>query len=186
MSVSYKHDFDGWEIAVARSVVGRFLAAHPGFQGHEKEDLIQECLIHWFRHRDTYDPKRGAARTTYMGAILERRLAEIMRGELTDLRRVNQTAVSLDEPLGDEPEAKSRGDSIPAPDEIAPTEQALDIACAMANLSPAQRALCDLLSQELPMTEIADMLDRSRSTLYDEIKRIRKLFIDAGLDDQAR
>ena len=52
----------------------------------------------------------------------------------------------------------------------------------MQNLTPHQRRLCELLIQHgFNVKEVAEQLRIPRGTLYEEIKRIRKIFADQGL-----
>jgi DNA-directed RNA polymerase specialized sigma24 family protein len=54
----------------------------------------------------------------------------------------------------------------------------------MSRLTPEQRRLCDLLgAQGLSIKEASEKLRIPRATLYEEIKRIRKIFALHGLDD---
>ena len=60
----------------------------------------------------------------------------------------------------------------------------IDLARAMQKLTPRQRRLCALLGEEgLSIKEAAARLRIPRGTLYEEIKRIRKVFADHGLGD---
>jgi RNA polymerase sigma-70 factor (ECF subfamily) len=52
----------------------------------------------------------------------------------------------------------------------------------MALLTPAQQRLCQLLGEEgLSIKEAAERLRIPRGTLYEEIKRIRRIFDQQGL-----
>ena len=54
----------------------------------------------------------------------------------------------------------------------------------MAQLTPAQQRLCVMLGHEgLSIKEAAEQLRIPRGTLYEEIKRIRKIFAEHGLDE---
>ena len=60
----------------------------------------------------------------------------------------------------------------------------LDLLRVLARLTPAQQRLCVMLGQEgLSIKEAAEQLRIPRGTLYEEIKRIRKVFAEHGLDD---
>jgi RNA polymerase sigma-70 factor (ECF subfamily) len=60
----------------------------------------------------------------------------------------------------------------------------IDVARALDRLTPAQRRLCVMLGEEgLSIKEAAERLRIPRGTLYEEIKRIRKVFADYGLGD---
>ena len=58
----------------------------------------------------------------------------------------------------------------------------IDLARAMALLTSAQQRLCQLLGEEgLSIKEAAERLRIPRGTLYEEIKRIRRIFDQQGL-----
>ncbi len=60
----------------------------------------------------------------------------------------------------------------------------IDLTRVMTLLTPAQRRLCQMLGEEgLSIKEAAERLRIPRGTLYEEIKRIRKVFADQGLGD---
>ena len=60
----------------------------------------------------------------------------------------------------------------------------IDVARAMERLTPVQRRLCQMLGQEgLSIKEAAERLRIPRGTIYEQIKRIRKVFADQGLGD---
>ena len=60
----------------------------------------------------------------------------------------------------------------------------IDLLPALAILTPAQRQLCLMLGEQgLSIKEAAEHLQVPRGTLYEEIKRIRKIFTDQGLAD---
>jgi RNA polymerase sigma-70 factor (ECF subfamily) len=54
----------------------------------------------------------------------------------------------------------------------------------MSRLTPEQRRLCELLGEQgLSIKEAAEKLRIPRATLYEEIRRIRRIFALYGLDD---
>ena len=58
----------------------------------------------------------------------------------------------------------------------------MDLLRAVSRLTPAQQRLCAMLGAEgLSVKEAAEQLRIPRGTLYEEIKRIRKVFADHGL-----
>jgi len=83
--------FENWEIAVAKNVVSSFLKSNK-IREYTLDDLLQECLLHWYQKRGKYRSDRKATRQTFMGHILRRRLQEILREHLADKRKVNQVA----------------------------------------------------------------------------------------------
>ncbi|BAP89129.1 putative uncharacterized protein [Burkholderiales bacterium GJ-E10] len=60
----------------------------------------------------------------------------------------------------------------------------IDLARVLVQLTPAQRRLCAMLGEDgLSIKEAAERLRIPRGTLYEEIKRIRKIFADHGIGD---
>ena len=63
----------------------------------------------------------------------------------------------------------------------------LDLARALARLTPRQRELCRLLlEQDISMVEASQRLGVPRSTLYEELKHIRTIFKALGMDAHLR
>lgn len=76
----------------------------------------------------------------------------------------------------------------PGPGELADPESArLDLGTVMRRLTPSQQEICRLLGAEgLSVNEAAERLGMPRSSLQDEIKRIRRFFGAYGLRDYLR
>jgi RNA polymerase sigma factor (sigma-70 family) len=179
-------DFEEWEIAVAKNVVNDFLKGNR-IKGYDFGDLVHECLLHWYQKRGKYKPNKGATKKTFMGCVLRRRLQEILREQLADKRRVNQVAERMivgsdaDDTDGDTyylSEKKQEEEFHLSEDNLGLKS---DLANAMARLSPLQREICHLKMDGHPMTHISQILNKPRTTLLDEIKRIRRIFFDKGL-----
>jgi len=63
----------------------------------------------------------------------------------------------------------------------------LDLLRLVAALTPQQQRLCALLAEEgLTVTEVAERLGVSRPTVYDELRKLRKLFAAHGLQHYLR
>ena len=72
----------------------------------------------------------------------------------------------------------------PAGVEIATPVSRGQVLRVMALLTPAQQRLCQLLGEEgLSIKEAAERLRIPRGTLYEEIKRIRRIFDQQGLSN---
>jgi len=192
---SYRGLFEGWEIACAKELIGLFRSRWRSLERENLEDLLQECLLHWHRVRDQFDPGRGASLRTYMAQVVQNRLADIARESEAERRRVNLVASSLEEidPGGDDdddgpellevllqhPDAGG-GAAAQEPD----PDLLIDLARALARLSPVQLALCRLLGVEgLSLREASRRLGVARATLHDELKRIRRVFAEYGLEN---
>ena len=59
----------------------------------------------------------------------------------------------------------------------------IDLATVLTRLTPQQQAICRLLTEGETVTVISRSLKVPRTTLYDEMKRVRRIFRDAGLKD---
>jgi len=46
--------FEDWEIAVAKKLVDQFKRKWRCFAKDDFEDLLQECLSHWYFRRDKF------------------------------------------------------------------------------------------------------------------------------------
>jgi len=181
-------DFEKWEIAVAKNVVSSFLKSNS-IREYNFNDLLQECLLHWYQKRGKYRSDRKATRQTFMGHILRRRLLEILREQEADKRRVNQVAEPL---IVTFDEGESDGDTYDLSDRKQEEEFQLsqrnfglkkDVGDAMSKLSSSERKVCHLIMEGYPMTYISKILHKPRTTLYDEIERIRRIFLDEGLKE---
>jgi len=191
VSLNYKGLFEDWEIAVVTKLVDDFRRHWQCLQREEFEDLLQECLIHWLFTKESYDSTKGASKKTYLGRVIQNKLTELVRDRETDKRKTAYIAISLDEPLVGGASSSALKDRIskcgPAsvvPDPSLEVLSRIDIATALEKLTPNQKHLCSLLHEEgLTVTEASEYLKTPRSTIYDEIKRIRKIFMKEGLGE---
>ena len=184
MSNKYGDLFENWEIAVAKNLINGFKAKWDCLEKEDFDDLLQECLTHWHFSRGKYDSTRKASPQTYMGKVLRHKLTDMVREKTTDKRRVGYEADSLDEPIDNEEkgaptlletlDADRAGEGRFDPSAEVGLKQ--NLSKALLNASDKQRLLCRLLGEEgLTVKEAAEYLEIPRSTVYDEIKRIRVL-----------
>jgi RNA polymerase sigma factor (sigma-70 family) len=191
MSQNYKDLFNDWEIAIAKKLVWEFKENWKCLEKEDFEDLLQECLIHWLFARDTYDKTREASQKTYMGKVTRNKLTDLIRERDADKRKIDQFSSSLDEPTGNEDDSptliekiaeKEAGDKPSS--SLTQTQLKLDLSQALHKLTPKQQKICHLLGEEgLNVKQVSESLKTPRSTIYDEIKRIQKIFINHNLKD---
>ena len=181
MGSTYGDIFADWEIAIAKRVVIQFQANYPWLKGLDFDDLLQECLIHWYLNRARFQENRGVSIKTYMARVLSTQLQLILRRELYDKRKASHLAESLQKPVG-EGEA-TLADIIPADEHTTDMSLRIDVESALKALTPLQREICNLLGEDYPVKRIAEMIGKPRSTIRDEIKRIRDVFSQKGLKD---
>ena len=181
-------NLEKWEVAVAKNVVRSFLRGNM-IKGYAFDDLLQECLLHWFQNRKKYKPEKEVSKRTFMGFILRRRLEEILREQLADKRRTNQAEIPLTIDLNHD---DSDGDVFDFSDKRQEERYLLsqqnfglemNVGVVIPKLSPSQRKMCHLIMAGYPMAHISKILHRPRATLYDEIKRIQRIFLDEGLKE---
>src|SRR5688500_7321587 len=97
--------FEDWEIETANAVVRGFIATRGGFVFQDIEDLVQECLLHWWEQRGSYVAGRGANPRTYMNRVLTNKLRDLRRAERAQRRRGDLHPLPLDEPFHPESDA---------------------------------------------------------------------------------
>jgi len=175
-----------WEIATLRKIVGLHGLASARFDHDDYEDLLQECLAHWISVRGRLPPGPDIPPpTAYMAQVIRNKLTDIVRERASDKRAGAPGALSFEEPLdGDEEGGFTVADCISEADlanssvrrgaEREAHDLRADLARAMAGLKPEDRELCRLLGEEgLSVTEVSQVLKVPRSTVYEQIKRIR-------------
>lgn len=179
-SFSYGDLFEDWETAMARRAVARFRAAHPWLTGLDFDDLLQECLSHWYFNRGRFRPDAGASRATFMSTVLANHLKFILRTQLADKRKAGHLSLSLDDPADDD--GVTLADMIPTEETESDSALNIDVRSALAGLTPLEKSICYLISQGYPVAQIAEALGKPRSTVRDRIRRIREAFSRKGLD----
>jgi RNA polymerase sigma factor (sigma-70 family) len=181
-----------WEIAVAKKLVGEFRRRFRSLAREEFDDLMQDCLAHWIVVRRRLRPDPATPPVAYMAQVVRNKLTDQIREQAADKRAGEQDALSLDAAIDGSDDGMTLADLLadnaaPQPDEAGAVDSRharIDIGRAMARLTPVQRRLCQMLGEEdLSIKEAAERLRIPRGTLYEEIKRIRRVFADQGLGD---
>jgi len=186
---------DGWEIAVAKKLVGEFRRRSRILERSEFDDLVQDCLLHWIavRRRLALDPDNPPV--GYMAQVLRNKLTDWVRERGAEKRAGDLGTLSLDATVDGSEDGMTLAESLEASESAHSGLDAeahrhhvrMDLLRTLALLTPAQQRLCLLLGEEgLSVKEAAEQLRIPRGTLYEEIKRIRKVFSDHGLDNYLR
>jgi RNA polymerase sigma-70 factor (ECF subfamily) len=181
-----------WEIAVTKKLVGEFRRRSRSLAGEEFEDLVQDCLMHWIvvRRRFAFDP--NSPPVAYMAKVVRNKLTDLIREQTAGKRAGAIGTLSLDAALEGFDAGTTLADVLSGSNaaqledegDVDRHDARIDVARAMAGLTPVQRRLCQMLGAEgLSIKEAAERLRIPRGTLYEEIKRIRKVFADQGLGD---
>ncbi len=183
--LSYGRLFEDWELEMAERLVRRFCGQGKTFPGSEFEILLADVLADWCFERDKLDAARVGTREAFMMTVVERDLTDRARTEKTLKRGPLRNAASLDEPINDDDDGLTREEVLAEPDPLSSgvTDLRLDLEKAARRLSSRQKRILELRLKRHAVKEIAELLNLSRSTVHDEIVRIRKLFESQGLRD---
>ena len=184
-----------WEIAVTKKLVGEFRRRSRILWREDFDDLVQDCLLHWIGVRKKLAPDPDNPPVGYMAQVLRNKLTDWVRERGAEKRSGDLHTASLDATLDGSEDGMTLGESLDASESTQTGEMGethrhhvrMDLLRVLALLTPAQQRLCVMLGQEgLSIKEAAEQLRIPRGTLYEEIKRIRKVFADHGLDDYLR
>jgi len=189
VNLNYGSLFQDWEIGIAKRLINKFKKKYECLKNEDFEDLLQECLSEWSSAKKGYDPKHKVPQKTYMGRVVRNTLVNIVREKESDKRKVEYVSVSLNEPLEDVKDSPALIDTIPGS-----SNEPLDISLkselneklsnVLQKLTPEQRKLCKLLKKEdLNINKASKYFLKHRTSIYDEVKRIRKVFRKEGLED---
>jgi RNA polymerase sigma-70 factor (ECF subfamily) len=189
MSPRYEGLFQDWEIGVAKKVIERFRKQWKCLELEGFDDLLQECLTDWHFSKDDYNPSAGANVRTFMSRVVEHKLQHLIEKSTAGKRKAGIDNVSLDQPISDDEGAPTYLDRL-SEDEghtsnlHISAELKIDISRTIEKLTPQQRELCRLLSEEgLSIKEASEVLNKPRGTLYEDIKRIKAIFQKANLNE---
>jgi RNA polymerase sigma-70 factor (ECF subfamily) len=169
----------------AKQLVGR-----TGFTEHDREDIQQDLLVRILQGLRRFDPSRGH-RNRFITTVAERYVANILRNKQAqkrDHRRVsslNQTVettsgkpVRLERAISDRERNSHLYRHQRSDEELA--QLALDMAEVIASLPESWQMLLKLRKTRT-MAKIASELGVPRTTLNDQMRRIRQRFEDAGM-----
>ena len=184
MSLHYKGLFDDWEIAVTKNLVRQFKSTCPCLNREFVDDLTDECLKHWFVVRDKYDLQKIEKPKSFLAQVVSNKLSDLVRSRLRKKRDKYFEAISLNQFLeknSDSPFLADPSQQSPA-DEADLSELKSKLDQAFKKLSPQQKKVYSALRDgQLTITEISVHLKVHRSTVHNEIKRIREIFESEGL-----
>jgi len=182
MELKYGELFEEWEISIAVKLVGQFRARWRVLGREDFEDLLQECLTHWFFRRDKYDPSRRANRRTFMGSVLTKKLEDLAKARMTDLRKASYGAYSLDAPIREGESERTFMDLIDdSTAEVNPEEAIfliplrVRIKRALDKLSDKEQMLCELRMKGLTMRDAYELMGISKDEAYKLREHIRKV-----------
>ncbi|MBU4376899.1 MAG: sigma-70 family RNA polymerase sigma factor [Candidatus Omnitrophica bacterium] len=190
-SPNYRGFFEDWEIGVAKNVIAKLRKEKRCLELEDFDDLLQECLIHWYFVKEKYDPSSKASAKTFMARVVKNKLSNIAKEYRRDKRKVFQKSISIDQPLSEDNEL-TLSDTLstenpPHSNLRSQLELRIELEKTMQKLSPQQKEICKHLEDEtLSIKDISQSLNIDRGTVYREIKRIRAIFEEDKLKDFLR
>jgi RNA polymerase sigma factor (sigma-70 family) len=188
MSLDYGRAFSDWEQAIAKKLISEFKRQWACLKSVEFDDLLQECLSHWYFVKNKFDPAKKASIKTFMAKVIRTQLLYKVRTLSAEKRKTDQLSISLDEPVSDEEGARSLAEEIPdtspsAVDLVLQNERRERVRKALEKLSWEQREICRLMEERLSVRKISKILNRDKRFIGKQIERIQKLFKNEGLKD---
>lgn len=148
---------------------------------------MQECLTHWFFVKDQYGLVQEETHKALLKGIIKNKLHDISIEKEAQKRKMLYKAKSLDEILDSSGE-ESLEDIFTVEDEgfrrLPKEEMVSAIAKASEKLSLRQKKLCKALGEDgLNIYQASKLLKIPRTTIYEEISRIREIFRKERLYD---
>ena len=166
------------------------LSKQEGFRADEWPDLQQELVVHVLEQLPKYDPRRGKL-DHFLANMISHKATDMLRIRRAKQRGYQVEVVSLHQPISDDEEVDvedlATGDAMKVQRGLSGrvTEEQIhcrvDVLRVEATLTVKQRDICRRL-RFASKTEVAAELRMPRSTLCDEIRKIRRAFRRAGLD----
>lgn len=172
----------------ARQLVGR-----AGFSESDREDIEQELMLDLLQRLPRYNPERSQ-RNTFISHVVDHRIATIIEARKAGRRDYRLCTCSLNDSLDDgEGGCVERVETIDQDDpplSIGAIARAsselgdlsLDLRDALENLPPELRDLCLRLTTDT-VSELSRDRGIPRATIYEGIKKIRKIFEERGLGE---
>ena len=185
--------FDGIDEYAARLIKykARMLIGKYGFTESNREDLEQDLILDFLQRLPKYNADR-ARFNTFIARVVNHKIATIIEARKAGLRDYRLCNCSLNDRLmNEEGDSVERMETLDVDDYLIrtgrqsrPTSElhdlVVDVRRVMEQLQPKQRELCVRLMNE-SVTEISRDTGIPRWMLYDFIKKIRAMFVDAGL-----
>ena len=138
----------------------------------EHQDCAAQLILEVFRAWDGFDPGRGTPQA-FVNQVVSTRTNSLLRRRAAKKRRMRTSEL-------DAVAHRLTDDAADGPTREAATDLRGDLDAVLGRLTPRQRDICDQLLRE-SVSPAARELGLPRSTVRDEIARIRVVFEEAGL-----
>jgi len=157
---NYDGIIEKWKINL---IISR--AKRCGFKPHELPDALQEAVLVVIEFEYDPDHAEGATERTALVPIIDNRLRKMKRAAARYRMHVER--------FGQDATEFSR-------EEVDP--RVVDVASAIADLSPREQKVCQGLANGLPIDQMAKQMGCGWHTVARIIRRLRQRFEDFGLD----
>ena len=187
--MDYKNSFDGLDDYAANLIrnKARQLVGKAGLTQSDQPDIEQELMIDLLCRMQYFNPAKGK-KTTFMARIVERRISTIFEARFAqcrDWRKCYSLNYTIDNGEGLQSEMidlLNNDEDSNRTSDLELSSLKMDVERVLATLPDDLKELC-LKLKENTMTEIAKEMGVPRGTLYGRIKKIRKAFLAAGLEE---
>lgn len=172
----------------------RRLIKQPGFCREDQPDIEQELMLELIKRHPTYDRSK-ASRHTFVARILKRKTTDMIRARLAQKRNSRAETTSLNDSVQVEEDGsrEEKWATVNVEEYLQLTgsiglsreeriDLGIDIDRMMMRLPEDLRRLCELLTEK-NISQVSRETGIPRATLYFAIRKIRKLFEEAGMED---
>jgi DNA-directed RNA polymerase specialized sigma24 family protein len=162
--------------------------------GHSRQDVEQELILHYLRHRHQHDSERASA-ATFAAHICRNRAFGMLAAALAEKRGAGATVGSLSAPvaIGQSDKTIERGATISEDAYHMKTGRRsrpaaelmllrIDVDQVVSGLPTDLADLAHLLAAGESLVGVAHQLEISRATVHRRVLRLRRIFRGAGLD----
>lgn len=183
---------DEYAVQLIRYKSGQ-LAGKAGFRVSDRDDLEQELVFDLWRRMPRYDSAR-ARRNTFIARVVEHKIASLIEAQKAAMRDYRRCRWSLNDRIEDaDGRSLEREETIDQDDYMLrtgarsrPAEElrdlAIDVSALLETLPPELRELCRRLEAET-VSEVSRATGVPRGTLYESIRKLRKICEEAGLKE---
>ena len=180
----FNDKFKPEELRLVHNIINTLIAKTPALE-IERKDIENILFLKTWECKKKYRQGSKASFTTYLYSALQRETVSILRYKTRQKRYIKIRIVSLDEKLETDSELTVADTIIDNRPETNILENLIlkeRIKSALNKLSPPQQNIALLLGKGIKKAELARILNKPRTTLNYEIKKILKVFREEGLD----
>ena len=182
---NYKGLFEDWEIRITLYLVRKFKGSFDAFRKDDEADLVQECLVHWLFVKGGYScPESELEKILFI--VIRNKLINLLEKSEANLRKIGSKSIPFEELFDQDSKFSNTltSENADALDELTRLELPTELMRVVDGLSLKQKQLCKLLGEAgLNIYQISKHLNLPRTTIYDEISRIREIFKKEGLQE---